>query len=115
MAENPARVTSALPFPERKIRRESEALGEHIALRLREMSATWVRRDVFPHFDDHAALARAVAIRAVAYFRLELCRARRHHMVMRFEPDRLWLHCDTCGADSPGWSIDVDRRFTSHR
>lgn len=111
MAPNAARLTSALPA---HVRGMGAALGEHLALGSRKMSATWVRRDVFPHFDDQATLARArdLGKRALVYVRLELCRARRHHMVLRFEPDRLWLHCDACGADSPGWRIDVDRRFT---
>lgn len=95
----------------------TDGLGEHLALVFSVISATWVRREVFPHIDDHPVLvrARAVARRGWSRMRLVLCRARGHHMVLRFERDRLFLHCEDCGADSPGWQIDVDPRFRTRR
>lgn len=32
-------------------------------------------------------------------------------MLRRFEPDRLCLECARCGAQTPGWRIDVNPAF----
>jgi hypothetical protein len=34
-----------------------------------------------------------------------------HDMVRHFEPDRLSLRCLVCGAQSHGWTIDVNPAF----
>jgi LSD1 subclass zinc finger protein len=44
-----------------------------------------------------------------------LCAVRGHDMLLRYEPGRLSLRCASCGAETPGWQIDVSPRFRSHR
>jgi hypothetical protein len=34
-----------------------------------------------------------------------------HEMLPHFEPDRLCLQCERCGAQTPGWNIDVNPAF----
>jgi hypothetical protein len=48
---------------------------------------------------------------AVSYARQALCGLRGHVMVRHFEPDRLSLRCLACGAETPGWTIDVRPSF----
>ena len=52
--------------------------------------------------------------RALTVVRLALLRSRQflcalsgHEMVLRFEPERLSLHCLECGAATRGWTIEV--------
>jgi hypothetical protein len=40
-----------------------------------------------------------------------LCGFRGHEMVRHFEPARLSLRCLACGAETPGWTIDVRPAF----
>ena len=40
-----------------------------------------------------------------------LCGLRGHEMVRHFEPARLSLRCVACGAETPGWTIDVRPAF----
>jgi hypothetical protein len=58
-------------------------------------------------------LARGVAtLRQVAALsRRLLCGLSGHEMVRYFEPDRLSLRCVSCGAQTPGWTIDVNPAF----
>lgn len=49
--------------------------------------------------------------RTVSWGRLALCRLRGHEMVLHFEPARLSLQCPECGAETPGWTIDVRPAF----
>jgi hypothetical protein len=42
-----------------------------------------------------------------------LCGLRGHEMVRHFEPARLSLRCVACGAETPGWTIDVRPAFRS--
>jgi len=35
------------------------------------------------------------------------CGLRGHHMLLQFEPNRLSLRCLTCGAETPGWPLEV--------
>ena len=44
-----------------------------------------------------------------------LCAVRGHDMLVRRAPGRLWLWCSSCGAETPGWQIDVSPGFRSHR
>jgi len=40
-----------------------------------------------------------------------LCGLYGHDMVIDHSPDRLWLHCLSCGADTAGWTLDVRPEF----
>lgn len=40
-----------------------------------------------------------------------VCGLSGHEMLPHFEPDRLCLQCDRCGAQTPGWSIDINPAF----
>ena len=44
-----------------------------------------------------------------------LCGLRGHEMLYRFAPGRMWFQCLSCGAETPGWSFDVDPRFRTAR
>ena len=57
----------------------------------------------------------ATARSAVSWVRRLLCRLRGHEMTMRFEPNRLSLHCLECGACTQGWIIDVRPEFRRPR
>lgn len=57
----------------------------------------------------------ALARSAVSWLRRLLCRLRGHEMTMRFEPNRLSLHCLECGAGTPGWIIEVRPEFRRPR
>jgi hypothetical protein len=46
-----------------------------------------------------------------------ICGLFRHEMLVHFESDRMCLQCLRCGAQTPGWLIDVNsafRRQTDH-
>jgi hypothetical protein len=47
--------------------------------------------------------------------RRRACALRGHHMAFHFEPDRLSLRCLTCGAETPGWTLDIRPAFRSPR
>jgi hypothetical protein len=51
--------------------------------------------------------------RVVSRGRQALCGLRGHEMVRHFEPARLSLRCVACGAETPGWTIDVRPAFRS--
>ncbi len=51
--------------------------------------------------------------RVVSRGRQALCGLRGHEMVRHFEPNRLSLRCVACGAQTPGWTIDVRPAFRS--
>lgn len=56
----------------------------------------------------------AQVVRGVnACTRQALCGLRGHEMVLHFEPARLSLKCVACGAETPGWTIDVRPVFRS--
>jgi len=40
-----------------------------------------------------------------------LCGLSGHDMLRRFQADRLCLECARCGAQTPGWKIDVNPAF----
>jgi hypothetical protein len=35
-----------------------------------------------------------------------LCALRGHDLQLAFQPRRLFLRCDACGYETPGWTID---------
>src|SRR5687767_15637559 len=43
-----------------------------------------------------------------------LCGLSGHEMLRHFEADRLSLLCARCGAQTPGWKIDVHPTFRRH-
>lgn len=43
-----------------------------------------------------------------------MCGMRSHLMLMRFQPQRLFLQCAWCGYESPGWEIGKPPRH-EHR
>jgi hypothetical protein len=47
----------------------------------------------------------------MSWGRQTLCRLRGHEMVRHFQPGRLSLGCLKCGAETPGWTIDVRPAF----
>lgn len=49
--------------------------------------------------------------RAAAGIGRFLCGLSGHDMLRHFEPDRLSLQCARCGAQTPGWTIDVNPAF----
>ena len=53
---------------------------------------------------------RAAALLRIAISRTwkAVCGLRGHDMVLYFEPQRLSLLCQSCGARTPGWTIDVN-------
>jgi hypothetical protein len=44
-----------------------------------------------------------------------LCGLSGHEMLRHFEADRLSLRCAHCGAETPGWNIDVNPAFQRGR
>ncbi len=46
-----------------------------------------------------------------SWVREAVCAARGHDMMLHLEPERLSLLCVACGAETPGWRIDVNPRF----
>ena len=57
--------------------------------------------------------ASAVVIDAAAFARKTwktltegLCALRGHDLQLAFQPRRLFLRCDWCGYETPGWTID---------
>jgi hypothetical protein len=49
--------------------------------------------------------------RPVTWIAQWFCGLRGHEMVVHFAPDRMSLCCLSCGAETLGWSINVDPRF----
>ena len=47
----------------------------------------------------------------MSWGRQALCGLRGHEMVRHFQPGRLSLRCLKCGAETPGWTIDVRPAF----
>ena len=46
---------------------------------------------------------------AVVRARQHFCAIRGHDLLLRFGRRRLWLRCDHCGWESPGWTVDTFR------
>jgi len=49
--------------------------------------------------------------RAGTRLRQALCGLTGHSMMLHFESDRLSLQCFACGAQTPGWQLDVRPEF----
>ena len=79
--------------------------------------AIGVRRETWPFGHDPLSIERLLmVVRQIhSWGRRTLCAVRGHDMQLRYEPGRLSLRCPTCGAETPGWRIDVSPRFRSHR
>ena len=79
--------------------------------------AIGVHRETWPFSHDLLTIERLlVVVRLIrARGRQALCAVRGHDMMSRRAPGRLWLWCPSCGAETPGWQIDVSPRFRSHR
>jgi hypothetical protein len=88
---------------------EARRPGEDIAFTSDVMPVTRVRRSLFA---AGAAIGMAVRVAAAARILLSSsgrlwCALRGHEMLLHFEPDRLSLRCAVCGAETPGWRLDV--------
>jgi len=79
--------------------------------------AIGVHRETWPFSHDLLTIERLlIVVRLIrAWGRHALCTVRGHDMMLRRAPGRLWLWCSSCGAETPGWHIDVSPRFRSHR
>ena len=51
----------------------------------------------------------------LASARRALCALDGHDMIVQFEPTRLSMRCSVCGAETPGWRLDVSPKFRPHR
>lgn len=59
-----------------------------------------------------------VAGHAMNALRRLVCALRGHEDYVQFEKNRLYLHCMSCGYDSPGWTVGSRRpalRFEARR
>jgi len=71
--------------------------------------ATRVDRLIFSPRDNATDVG--IVSLALSHAHQALCGVRGHVMARHFEPDRLSLRCLTCGAETPGWTIDVRPSF----
>jgi hypothetical protein len=55
-----------------------------------------------------AVLAEAVS-RAARHVGQMWCGITGHNVLLRYEPTRLSLQCETCGYESPGWQVGPGR------
>lgn len=65
-----------------------------------------------------AVFASYMAERLMDSVRRLICALRGHEDYLQFEKNRMYLHCMSCGHDSPGWTIDARQpvlRFQSKR
>lgn len=51
----------------------------------------------------------AVARLLFSFVRHAFCALRGHEMTLHFAPGRLSLRCMLCGAETPGWRLDLGR------
>ena len=54
--------------------------------------------------DTHRADDR-VGTAVLARVRQMFCAMHGHDMLLQFEHDRMFLRCDSCGQESPGWEL----------
>jgi hypothetical protein len=71
------------------------------------------RSDVLRSGNDPSMTVRmaAVAQFLFSFGRQALCALRGHEMMLHFGPNRLSLQCLACGAETPGWRLDVSRNL----
>ena len=65
-----------------------------------------------------AGFASYMAERLMESVRRVICALRGHEDYLQFEKNRMFLHCISCGHQSPGWTIDPRQsllRFESRR
>ncbi len=86
------------------------SVGERIAFTLDVMLVSSTRLGVPSPGDDRPMVVRtaAVARLLVSRGRQVFCRLHGHDMLLHFEPNRLSLQCVACGAETPGWRLDVN-------
>ena len=64
------------------------------------------------------ARAAAAATNVAEYLRRTVCGLSGHELAWHFEPNRVSLHCLSCGHETPGWTIETSpayRRDARHR
>jgi hypothetical protein len=95
----------------------THGVGDDIASRMDMKLAIGVHRETWPLGPDLLRIERLLmVVRLIhSWGRQTLCATRGHDMLLRYEPGRLSLRCPSCGAETPGWRIDVSPRFRIHR
>jgi hypothetical protein len=80
------------------------------------MLVTSTRPGVLPSGDDRPMAMRVAALAQflVSSGRQVFCALRGHEMMLHFESDRLSLRCLACGAETPGWRLDVNPALRIH-
>jgi hypothetical protein len=81
------------------------------------MLGTSTRHGVLSPGDDRPMVVRmaAVAQLLVSRGRQAFCGLRGHAMMLHFEPNRLSLRCLACGAETPGWRLDLSPHLRLRR
>jgi hypothetical protein len=84
-------------------------VGECVAFVRDMMLLTFRRHGGLPSADDRRMAVRVAAFvqSLVSSGRQAFCALRGHELLLHFEPDRLSLRCLVCGAETPGWQLDV--------
>ena len=92
-------------------------VGERVAFTKDVMLVTSTRHGVLPSGDDRPMVERIAAAAQVLLSRGQqlLCGLLGHDMMLHFEPNRLSLRCWACGAETPGWQLDVSPQLRRHR
>lgn len=77
------------------------------------MLLTSTRFGVLPSGNDPPMAVRMAAVAQLlfSFGRQALCALRGHDRIFHFEPNRLSLQCLACGAETPGWRLDVSRHL----
>lgn len=63
-------------------------------------------RDRVETENDAQPGGRGLAMRVLNQVRQTFCGMQGHDSMVQFERDRMFLRCDSCGHESPGWTID---------
>ena len=58
---------------------------------------------------DQREKGEGVGGRIVGWLRQACCSLRGHDSLMRFEKERVYLQCSSCGHESPGWMLKEAR------
>lgn len=84
-------------------------VGERVAFSRDVILLTSTRHRVRSDDDDRPMVVRlaAVAQSLVLRGRQACCGLRGHDLMLHFESNRLALRCSACGAETPGWRLDV--------
>jgi hypothetical protein len=97
--------------------RKSRSIGERVAFITDVIIVTSTRHGALSPGDDRPMVMRMAAVGRLLLVRgrQALCGLRGHDMMLHFEPNRLSLRCLACGAETPGWRLDVSPHLRSHR